>query len=78
VVSSPAGSADETTVPDANCTVAEYSGNDAYPSSAPVVEAIYPHAVSLSRQPRRYLYPVSRLSKLEWSTEQQPPLPPDQ
>lgn len=63
VVSGPGLPADEVTVPEADVSVAEYSGNDDYRSSAPVVEAVFPQSVSTDRPPRRYLFPVPRLTK---------------
>ena len=75
VVSYPGGAAHDVAVPTENCTVADYAGNEKYPSTAPVVEAISPYAVSLSRPPRRYLYPVARLKKAH-TDDQSPLLPP--
>ena len=65
VVSEPGLPADEVTVPDTDVTVADYPGNDGYRASAPVVEAVFPQAVSTNRPPRRYLFPVARLTRPE-------------
>jgi hypothetical protein len=65
VVSAPGLPADEVAVPGADVTVAAYPGNGDYRSSAPVVEAVFPQAVSTDRPPRRYLFPVPRLTKPE-------------
>jgi hypothetical protein len=63
VVSSPGRPADLVTLPDDDRTVAEYPDNEAYPPDVPVVEAIYPRAVSTDRDPRRYLFPIARLRR---------------
>lgn len=63
VVSSPGLPADEVRVPETDVTVADYSGNEQYRGSAPVVEAVFPQSVSTDRPPQRYLFPVSRLTK---------------
>ncbi|MDG5776606.1 SWIM zinc finger family protein [Haloarculaceae archaeon H-GB2-1] len=63
VVSSPGPPAELVPVSDAECTVADYPGNGDYDSEVPVVEVIYPQAVSTDRPPRRYLFPVTRLAK---------------
>lgn len=61
VISSPGRPSDVVTVPDDGCTVAEYPGNGDQPPDAPVVECVYPQAVSTERPPRRYVFPVTRL-----------------
>lgn len=73
VVSGPGQPADEVPVPGGDCTVASYPGNDRYPADAPVVEAVFPGAVSVERPPRRYLFPVSRLVTPANVTESQGP-----
>ena len=65
VVSEPGLPADVVSLPDDGRTVAEYPGNDGYPPGEPVVEAVYPQAVSTGREPRRYLFPLARLSRPE-------------
>lgn len=72
VVSEPGRPADLVTVPDEERTVAEYPGNDRHATDAPVVEAVYAHAVSTDRQPRRYLFPLTRLGK-PGASERRPP-----
>lgn len=63
VVSEPGRPADLVALSDGDRTVADYPGNDHYPPDAPVVEAVYPRAVSTDRDPRRYLFPLSRLRR---------------
>lgn len=65
VVSSPGRAAEMVALPGDDRTVAEYPGNGDHPRDAPVVEAIYPQAVSTDRSPRRYLFPVTRLTRPE-------------
>lgn len=61
VVSEPGRPAAFVPVPDDDRTVAEYPTNDRYPPDAPVVEVVYPQAVTTDREPRRYLFPLTRL-----------------
>jgi hypothetical protein len=61
VVSEPGRPADMVTVHGEEQTVAEHPTNDGFPPDSPVVEAIYPQAVSTDREPRRYLFPLARL-----------------
>lgn len=69
VVSDPGLLADAVSVPDDGRTVCEYPGNGDHPPDAPVVEAVYPRAVSVDRAPRRYLFPVVRLGKPDPETD---------
>ncbi len=73
VVSRPGLPADQVPVPDAEGTVADYPGNGSYRASAPVVEAVFPRSVTTDRPPRRYLFPVPRLSKPESLAEAEKP-----
>lgn len=54
--------ADETPIEAADCTVAEYPTNRAYPSDDLVVEAVYAGDAGRNAQPRRYAFPLSRLT----------------
>ncbi|MFC7142998.1 SWIM zinc finger family protein [Halosimplex aquaticum] len=65
VVSEPGRPADVVALPDDDRTVASYPGNDGYPPDEPVVEAVYPQAVSTRRDPQRYLFPLARLRRPE-------------
>ncbi|WP_436928011.1 SWIM zinc finger family protein [Halosimplex amylolyticum] len=65
VVSEPGRPADVVALPDDDRTVASYPGNDGYPADEPVVEAVYPQAVSTRRDPQRYLFPLARLRRPE-------------
>jgi len=62
VVSRIAGdSADEYTIPDADCTVADYETNAGYPGNDPVVEVVYLGDAARRDDPREYAFPHSRL-----------------
>ena len=54
--------ADEWVVAQTGSTVAEYETNDGYPADDLVVEAAYLPAFYRSDEPRRYAFPLSRLS----------------
>ena len=58
------------TIPEADCTVAEYGENRHYDPGDPVVEVVYPLSVRTSRAPARYTFPLSRLAKPGSGTEQ--------
>ncbi|WP_136688806.1 SWIM zinc finger family protein [Halorhabdus amylolytica] len=55
-------------LPDADCTVAEYPTNRAYPGDDPVVEAVYVGDVARETQPKRYAFPLSRLERRQVET----------
>lgn len=50
-------------IPEANCTVAEYPTNHAYPEDDLVVDAVYVGDVARQTEPRRYVFPLSRLQR---------------
>jgi hypothetical protein len=60
--------ADETELPAADTTVAAYPTNDGYPDDDPVVEAVYAADVARRDDPRRYVFPHSRLSRTDDAT----------
>lgn len=62
--------ADEVEIPELAQTVAEYGENRKYSPADPVVEVVYPHSVRTDRPPRRYSFPISRLSKLDDESKQ--------
>jgi len=57
--------ANEVEIPSAESTVAEYPTNSGYPADDIVVEAIYAADVSRRANPRRYSFPLSRLSPVD-------------
>ena len=63
VVSEPGRPADLVALPDDGRTVADYPGNGGYAADEPVVEVVYPRAVSTDEPPRRYLFPLGRLTR---------------
>jgi hypothetical protein len=69
VVSEPGRPADVVALPD-DGTVADYPGNDEYAADDPVVEVVYPRSIRPDRPPRRYSFPLSRLSTPEERTGQ--------
>ena len=73
VVSRPGLPADEVTIPEMDSTVASYPGNGDYRPGAPVVEAVFPRSVSTDRRPKRYLFPVPRLTKPDSQRGGEPP-----
>jgi hypothetical protein len=65
VVRVTADPADEASVPGGTTTVAAYPTNEGYPADDPVVEAVYASSVLREDDPRRYLFPLSRLSSTD-------------
>lgn len=59
--------ADETDVQATGTSVADYPTNEGYPDDDIVVEAIYVADVSRNDDPRRYLFPLSRLTPVHSS-----------
>lgn len=74
VVSEPGRPADVVSLPDEDRAVADYPGNEPFPPDEPVVEAVYPQAVSVDRPPRRYLFPLARLRRPDADRGQPPVL----
>jgi hypothetical protein len=57
--------ADETRIKSTDSTVADYPTNEGYPADDVVVEVVYLAAVARSDCPKRYLFPRSRLARIE-------------
>ena len=57
--------ADRLEIPATRTTVATYPKNRGYPSDDAVIEAVYATAIARSDEPRRYLFPHSRLARTD-------------
>lgn len=57
--------ADELTISATQTTVADYPANAGYPSDDAVIEVVYATAIARSDEPRRYLFPHSRLARTD-------------
>ncbi len=57
--------AGELEIPATQTTVAEYPANAGYPSDDAVIEVVYATAIARSDDPRRYLFPHSRLARTD-------------
>ncbi len=68
VVAVRADRAEEVWLSEADCTVAEYPTNRAYPDDDLVVEAVYIADVARETNPKRYAFPLSRLERRQVGT----------
>jgi hypothetical protein len=57
--------ADERSIPDRDCTVADWATNDGYPDDDIVVEAVYLADAARSENPMPYSFPHSRLARVD-------------
>ncbi len=57
--------ADETTIPAADTTVADYPTNEGYPADDLVVEVVYAGDLARRDEPRVYSFPHSRLQRVD-------------
>jgi len=79
-VTPPVGRAGEVPIPDADCTVADYPGNEEYDPDQPVVGAVYPVARLTDRGIRPdslavYTFPRSRLVRVDPAPERETEAP---